>query len=225
MKKTTIVLIAGGVLLAALGLIWRQLHPPLPKFNRAPSIGLGQTLADETVRAVNDRGRIVVVVATDPARPVLPGNGCWEGFRDELQKHAGIRIAATEFIPTEPTQGVIAGQPQVWSTCPSAVFKELWGRHADADALVFFIGLPSWNRVSGAITERVTPKILVVHCEQMPRQSDYRGYFTSGILSGLIGPALGKLPAASPRHPQTPREWFDQQYQVYSPQNFDTLPE
>jgi len=25
--------------------------------------------------------------------------------------------------------------------------------------------------------------------------------------------------------PKTPREWFDRYYQLYTPQNFDTLPE
>jgi hypothetical protein len=54
-------------------------------------------------------------------------------------------------------------------------------------------------------------------------KSHYAGYFSRGILSVLIAKKEGDSSAASTAKPTSSREWFNQSYQVYTPENYDLL--
>jgi hypothetical protein len=103
-------------------------------------------------------------------------------------------------------------------------------RHAQAAAIVFFISLPQWPGDS-VIPPHLSAKIIAVDQQNVGMAGEsmrrrYSGYFSSGIMSALILPKFRSVPAStSPMNPQTPREWFDQFYSVYTEQNADRLPE
>ena len=218
-RRTTIAILC-LLLLSALLALWFRYRPTPVKIDRTPIIGVntgvGARLAEMALQAVPGQGRIVLVTDYDHTRGDHGRDYRWETFHAELKKQSGVTIAATEIVEFDPSE------PEV-SACPSAAFKAILERHADAGAIVFFIDLPDWSKVAGLIPQPVGPKIIAVDNMGEPHKPRYGGYFTSGFLAVLIG--ARSAPAAALAQPKTPREWFDQHYQVYTPQNFETLPE
>ena len=211
------VIVLGGILLITLAFIGWQLRPPaVQPYNRTPLIGAGQLAVDETVRSLSDHGRIVVVFPEAPGtnRQNMPLDPVWEGFRDELKKHTGISITATEFAAFQ--RGAPPG-------LASGAVKTIWERHRDADALVFFYGLPFWSEMRDFVGQRAEPKVIVVDLGAYESLVRYREYMASGVLTALICYGTGTATAYLPS-PKTPREVFSQQYQVCTPQNYESLP-
>lgn len=203
-----VVLVAGG--------LW--LRPASVKIDRTQTLnvstGVGRVLAEETVKLTQGRGAIVVVSdhALEPDRNGRDGR--WNAFRDELKKTPALRIVATEIVTPAPEMGMPG--------CPAAAFLQILNQHADAAAIVFLTDLPEWITVGATAPQRSTPKILAVDNMGDLTQRHYGGYFGSGLLAELIGARLAPAPASG-ANPQTPQEWFDRYYLVYTPQNFATL--
>ena len=221
MQRKPIVIIASVICGIALVAIWLQLRPVPVQIDRAPLIGAaagaGAVLAEETIQAVHDQGRIVLVTDYDHNHSDRGQDFRWETFQAEIKKHSGITIAAIEIVEPDPNEPMI-------SACPSAAFKAIVEHHTDSAAIIFFIDLPEWAKVAALIPRPVGPKIIAVDNVAVPTMARYSGYFSSGILTALIAaqPSPASAPAAQPK---TPREWFDKYYQVYTPQNYESLPE
>jgi len=214
--------IAGLLIVGALVALWFEFRPATQSVDRTPIVGkmtgMGDVLAEETVKAVHGKGRIVVVTPQDPAIAGRWPDDRWETFQRELKKHTAINIIATEIVPADGADGPPPG-------CSRAAFQTLLERHAQADAIVFFMNLPDWERVETTIPQLAKLKIIVVDDHRRgPPKRNYAGYFVNGILAALIGERTANedQPASQPK---TPREWFDKFYQVYTPQNYESLPE
>ena len=218
MNRNIIAGICSVALLGSLVFLWRYYHPSGVKVSRTEVInvqtGFGQVLAEETAKAVQDRGHIVVVTTDPPERFKSRANSHWHAFATELEKHNAIQITATEGVTFEMDSGQLY--------CPRGAFKDIWERHKDADALVFFVDLPEWAAVAEVVSQSGKPKLIAADNAGVLTKVHYGGYFTSGILAALIGKPAQLVP---PSQPKTAREWFDKFYQVYTPQNSDMLPE
>ena len=208
----TKIIITSGVLLIALAAIWRELQPPPAQANPALSIGIGQILTDEVVRSTGGKGEVVVVqrgAGTRQSRRTVDLRA--ESFRAELKQHPNLRLAPPEFVAFE-------------EFCSVAAFKEICDRHAAAAAIVFLVGLPNWVEVGDGGEHRPGPAIIVVDTDSSPTQYRYGGYFANGLLGALI--SFRATPASvQSTGPTTPREWFAQMYQVYTPQNYEMIPQ
>jgi len=209
---------AGILLLLALWAIKRQFWPTLPQINPARIMSLGQVLADATVQAVAGHGHIVAVINAQHQQSGNPLHEEFKSFQNELNKRAAVSLAAIEVVPVDPNEMVLG------NGCSGAQLQALLLKYATADAIVFLIDLPEWGRLQA---RRITPqpgkaRIIVALNGSAPTKREYAGYFANGVLSVLIGARPGPAPMAKPK---TPREWFDRYYQLYTPQNFDTLPE
>ena len=141
---------------------------------------------------------------------------CAAALRDELIKHPAISLASTEFVAAE--RHGLAG-------CSIAALQDVCDRHPEAAAIVFFCGLPTWVDVSGWLAQHATPKLIVVDLNSAQAKLRYGGYFAHGILAAFISSRRDWDPARPVAEPQTPRDWFNQRYQVYSSQNYESLPE
>lgn len=217
-RNKLIGIIAGIVLLLSLWAIKRQIWPTLPQINPARIVSLGQVAADEAVQAVAGHGRIVAVINAQYQQSGNPLREEFTSFQNELKKHRTVSLAAIEVVPEDPDEMVLG------NGCSSAQLQALLVKHATADAIVFLIDLPEWSRLQA---RQITPqsnqaKIVVALNGTAPTKNAYGGYFANGFLAVLIGARPGPSPATPPK---TSREWFDKYYQVYTPQNFDTLPE
>ena len=208
MQPKTIVMIAVPVLLAALVSLWFTLGSSPPPVPRNYFTSLGQVLAQETVAAAGDRGQIVAVIAADHKQSGTPLNAQWQAFTGELKKHAAIQLA----------------EPEVATLDSHLPLVEIIDRHPQASTLVFFMDPPDlrdWNAMANRAT---VPKIVAVGNPDLPAKGHYAQAFNKGILAALIFPRPTAAGAPA-QPPKTSREWFDQYYQVYTPQNFETLPE
>ena len=220
MNGKLISLVCGGILLILLASLWLELRPPTAKIDRTQTLqastAVGQVLAEETAKLTQASGAIVVVAEHVLELDRNGPDARWNVFREELKKYPNIRIAAIEIVKPEPELGMPG--------CPAAAFLKILSRHADTAAIVFLTDLPEWLTVREGILRHFTTKLLALDTMGKLSQRHYAGYFTSGSLAELIGANLTPIgvPMAPPK---PPREWFDKHYQVYTPQNFDTLPE
>ena len=218
MQRKLITILASVILLIALVSIGRRLRPTMPQVDRTRFVGLGQVLADETVKAMAGHGRVVVVINAAHQLASNPAHAELENFQSGLKKHESVSLAATEVVPADPDEMVIG------NSCSGAQLQAILLKHENADAIIFLIGLPEWGIVQarGLAPQPGKAKIIVALTGAVPTKSEYAGYFANGFLAVLIG---GRRAPTQVAHPKTPREWFDQYYQVYTPQNFATLPE
>ena len=219
MNRKIIAVIASLVILVAGVCLWRTLRPSAGnQFDGGIPVGVGQVLAEETAKAVQDHGRVVAVIgkAAQESFGVAPTE--WATFRTELKKHPGVIIDATEVDPPDTD-----GMPG----CSAAAFNDILERHSQADAIIFFMALPSWHFFSTkvALPPPPTAKIIVMGglMTSTPKIY-YTGYFTSKLLSVLL---IGRVAAAPDQiaEPKTPREKFHNGYLVITPANYESLPE
>ena len=206
MQPKTTAIIAGAVLLAALVSLWFTLGSSPPPVPRNLFTSLGQGLAQEAVAAAGDQGQIVVVIAADHKQSSTPLNAQWQAFTGELKKHTSFQLAEPEIATLDSHLSLV----------------EIIDRHPQASVLVFFMDPPDlrdWNAVAN---RTAVPKIVAVGNPDLPAKGHYVQAFNKGILAALIFPRPTVAPSVPPK---TSREWFDQYYQVYTPQNFETLPE
>ncbi len=209
-------IVVGVVLLASVIILWLQFRSVPVNFNRSPIIGMGQVAAEITAQTLQDKGRVLVIVPGIPgsSEKLLPPNGLWNGFEDEIKKHSGISIVATEFADIDR-----GGFPAVSATSLQAILEH----HRDADAVVVFNGLPLWEEMRDFIQQKAPfPKIIVVDIDMAPLKRRYAEYFSSGFLQQLVSLRVERS-SGSTASPKTPREWFDSQYRVYGPADVAAL--
>ena len=210
--------IAGVLLLVALISIWSQMCATTPKMNHKLYYGIGQVVALETIAAVRDHGQIVAVIDGTFTMAGAAHADEWQEFQRELEKHPGVSLSATKSVEIDLND--------TSTGCSSQDFKKLMEEYSDVDAIVFFISLPEWKWLQQhqLTPQRLPPNVIVVDEGMLPSQGHYTEYFASSYVSKLIA-TRRDAPPALPGAPKTPREWFDKYYQIYTPQNFETLPE
>lgn len=218
MQRKLIATTASLLIIVSVVSIWLTLRPSSGSFEARPSVGVGEILAEKTARAIQDKGKIVAVVAEAYRIRGSESQVQWEAFQVELKKHTGISLVTTEVV--QPGQG--DGMPG----CPVTVFKDLLVKHANVDAIVFFMSLPDWRWLQnrGSIPEQLIPKIFVRDDASVSPKNHYGGYFARGLLAMLVMRRLEANPQQISK-PTTTREWFENEYQIFTSQNYEALPE
>lgn len=219
-NQSKIAALCGVGLLAAALLIWYELRSPVPKIDRTPIIGIdrgiGEILAEETLKAIGGQGHIVMVSDFDHDQPRGRVDERWDTFRQEMKKHSAVIFDGAEVVEHDPNEDQVMG-------CPSQAFLGILARHPDADAIIFFVDLPEWLRVSSAVPAQPKFKLLAVHSAGVPTRGHYGGYLTQGLLAALIGGT--RQPTAVTPQTKSPREWFVTQKRVYRTGDIDALSE
>src|ERR1041384_7499304 len=104
-----------------------------PTIKPDPYIGIGQVLAQETAKLIEDHGRIGVFITDYYQDKDNPLANEWNAFREELKKHPSVELAATEIIPS--------GEITPDTAVSYERFQELVKKHSKLNALVVFVGL------------------------------------------------------------------------------------
>ena len=186
-----------------------------PKRELRPDEALGATTAEETARLIGNQGQVVLLVA-DPADYNLPTaelNAEAKAFRKSLQRNKGLKLVATEKIklistPFLPGLSMAPGQ-----------LSKILPRYANANALVSFTGFSQLSNEDLNALKASRPKIILV-CEYWPGCREL-------LAKKLIHLAILRRWESTPESaqpPQTVREWFDQYYTVYTPDQAGQLP-
>jgi len=207
-KKMAIIAVI--VIIASAGWLWHTMMPTPPKINQAPSNGLGEVLAEETLKAIDNHGTVVPVIADSHTTDIQ-----WEAFKKEIKKHNTVTLADPVIV--KPYNGM--EKEGAFRACIDKVVEE----NAKADALVLFVGLPMvWDDNNLMTLPSVGPKIIAVDGNNSPSKA--KKYFINSIVTVLIMSRRTADPNAMD-NPQTPRQWFDREYQVFTKENYESLPD
>jgi len=207
MKPKTTAIILVTVLLVALASLRYTLRSPTPRVNHNIYTSFGQVLAQEAAKALNDRGQIVVISADFHKNSCTVWREQWKAFTGELKKHPSISLVQSDLIK------------------PSRIpLVEILNRYPQASALVYLVDSPDELDLEAVMNRPTLPKLIFLGNPDVSPKKYYGRFVANGILSVLIlaRPVTDPAPVVPPK---TPREWFDKYYRIYTPQNFDTLPD
>ncbi len=202
--------VAGLVLLIAVVFIGSTLLSHSPKTNHAPFIGVGQTVARATASLVQEQGQIAVILPEGYQTDDLSVHDEWQAFCAELKRHPGVHLLGTEIVDL-PTLAEF-GLTQIQAA-------DILNKYPTINVLVSFCGIPPWNQAELSALPRPAPKIVAVAGGDVP----IKGYLASGIAAVVIAPRIP--PRTTATQPRSPAEWFDRSFQVYTPENYQSLPE
>ena len=210
-RRKKVTLIAVAVIAATLVSLFFTMCESTPKVNPLPFIGLGEVLADESAKAIDEKGTLVPVVASYHTAGNSPMTFEWKTFAKTLKKHSGVKMAAPIVVKIDEAA---TGEPGI----SRADFENLVRNNASAGALVFFVGLPAWEANNPLTLPTGAPKIIAVHNSPQPAKP----YFANSIATLLITSRQSPEEKAT-GEPKTPRQAFDRYFQVFTTQNYQTL--
>jgi hypothetical protein len=163
---------------------------------------LGKVMAEKTIPLCEGKGGVVLIVSESDRDQSRPYGIAAEAFRKGLG--SALQVVATEFVPTPQ---VVTRETELF---PAEKFTELLQKHAVADCLVSFIGVPALTPAQIAQLPSPRPQVVVVIARNVPPKV----LFDKKVISLA---ALPKLGADQPLSGHTARELFEAQYQVVTP--------
>ncbi|MCG3150517.1 MAG: hypothetical protein PCFJNLEI_04003 [Verrucomicrobiae bacterium] len=211
-QKRLIATVAVLVIIGSLISLYFTMIPAAPKINRNPFIGRGQVLAEETVKALNNQGRVVLVIADYYQQSGSPMYDELASFRSTLKGNSRIEVAATEVVSPDETM--------VTSGLSGKAFTEILKKHPSVSGLVLFLGMPELEDLAKVQLPTPRPMLIAVQNNASPSKP----YFQQNIVDVLIVPRLNAGDATA-ANPTTPRGWFDKYFEVYTAKNYQSMPD
>ncbi len=211
MKRPLLALISILVIIASGVSIYLSQRSPTARVNLKPFEGVGQVGAESTSKLLNGSGRLVLVAYDAKSSPL---EASVTAFTAELKKFPGLSVAATERVSMKMEE---MAMPEMG--LKATEYLRIVQKHGDADAIVSFVGGPSFpNQDYRQVPER-RPKFVVL--------SGYTPQTKSLMQAGVVNLAI--VPRFEPQkaeaEPKTAREWFERFFMVVTPANMDKLPD
>ena len=211
-RRRKVTVIAVLVIVASLVSLFFTMCEHTPKVNRAPFIGLGQVLADETATAIDNHGTVVPVIADYHATGSTPMADEWNTFAKAIKKHSGVTLAAPVIVKLDESMG----EPGI----SRADFDKIIEKNANAAVIVLLVGMPMLDAKHPLTLPHTAPKIVAVHNTSMPAKQ----YLANSIVTVLITSRMTPEENAA-AVPKTPRQWFDKYFQIFTDQNYQSMPD
>lgn len=187
--------------------IVKPMIPEKIEYNRVPYLGLGQALAEETKKALNGYGSVVVLITKSNKDKGTPAHDQLKGFQNEISKYNGITIVEVLELNED---GLDTGY---WLD----QFERVLKRYGKINVIVSLIGLPAFDPQHPPKMPDSPPKIIAVNQSFNTTQD----YFKYSLATVLLSPRT-KHSLDSNSTPKTPREWVESQYEVLTAKSFDT---
>jgi hypothetical protein len=169
-----------------------------------PLEALGAVLAEETANIMGGRGNVLVLtVARGNVKPGTPPKQPDTAFEKEMKKRAGI-VVTKEYLET--------------MELPAEQLIKLISRRPNADAVVSFVGLPVFTESDISSVHEKPVKMISV------------SWVKNGLREALEGKLihLAIVPhtaTATAKKPVTTRDWFNQYFEIYTPDKAASLTE
>lgn len=177
---------------------------------RDPNAGLqravGDRLATEAGRLASGQGTVAGVTLETGASAALDEQ--WRAFQARLQAVPGMRLGGVERVDGDkgdkygPGAGLSARR-----------LTRLVEKNRDAAVLVSFIGLPDLEEKEVAALGTTRPKLVAFSRSMKGVVAALR----RGVAHAVIVPRF-EFPAPGDANPSTPAGWFDQRFQVVTPE-------
>jgi hypothetical protein len=178
-----------------------------PKEDVRAAHGLGQRMAEETVRLLPQGGKVVVVAWDRGYSPIRmqEQSAQLKSFRRFMGRHRQqIDLAAIEWVDLDQVDratGRLKG-----------VFSDVLEKHPDASIVVSMIGVPDIERVEIEKLGRKLPAFVVVTDMQ---EKTLEPFFQNSLVTVAIVPRLEPVTDEEHHHePVTASEWFERSYKV-----------
>lgn len=206
--KFLAVIAVAGVAIAGF-LVWKQFSAP--RVNLRPSAAVGEVVADEATKLLGGKGT-VVLVSREPPKDGPDANGeKIDSFKTAIRQRNGIKLHTSEWL-TRPPVGTmdtgVASQEELLAALE---------KNGEANALILLAGLPP---LSPALQEKFKAVKLLAVCGY---SVNVKRWLESKSLAVVVVPRFSDPPADAPP-PKTPREWFDREYQLFTPETISLLP-
>lgn len=178
------------------------------KIEPGPYSALGEVAAKATSSLLEGKGKVVLIVR-EPDRNASTALGlAAKVFKDVLKQTGGVQVTATETIKLTVALTLSGAEPLT-----PEKFVELLSKHASADALISFAGVPRLTPEQIGQLPQARPKVVAVVAHNPPTKA----MFARGVLHLAILPR--RALDASARTPTTTQEWFDANYLLLTPAN------
>ena len=175
-----------------------------PAFNQPLHQAVGQVMAEETVKLLDQKGKIIVLAVNPREFPELKAQ--LTSFTAVLKKAPAVTIKEQCLLKADdPKYGVGRG-------LSAKRLIQVMSKYRDADAVVSFIGTPNLTDQDLTQLAQAHPKFIaeVRSTERTLKLLD------SGVLQLVVVPRFA-FPPPGPKHPHSPREWFNRYFQVLTP--------
>jgi len=199
--------------LAGVGVLYFSFwYVPGPAVNRAPALGLGQSVARETVKLLSGKGRVFLIHRDSAAFKNPIAETQVKGFQAALAE-AGQKIAVTNLLRVDPLRV---------ASVPPGDFFELLRRTTEADVVVSFLGPPDLTQDQAEALKTSHARVVAVCSGNLPQQMNLKTLFERQLLHVAI--ISRTLPQRSLPENATPQAWFEMLYEVVRPANLGDLP-
>ena len=212
MKSRNVVGLLAVLLLAgAAWLIWRNTDGP--KVNLRPSAAVGEVLAEEVNRLLGGKGTIVIL-SRQPFADVPDANGQRiEAFTAAVRKAHGLKVAPLDWLPRPPMGTMDLG------TVSAEQLLAAFDKNSEAGAFLILAGMPPFSEAIAAKVKARSLKLIAV-CGY---SAHVKRWLQSEALAAAVVPRFGELPPGTPE-PKSARDWFDREYQLFTPATLSQLP-
>ncbi len=174
------------------------------KANLKQHQGLGQVMAEETIRLLGRNGaKRIVLVALDIADPTMTAQ--LRAFQQTLKQCQDLRIEDKVLLKPD---GQHRSGPGVGLSAKRLV--EIVKAHPNAHAIVSFAGVPNPEQAEMKGLDLKNKKF-IAEARQSPER--IKKLLERDVLDAVIVPRF-TFPAPAPKKCKTPREWFDKYFQV-----------
>jgi len=209
-KKNALIAIAS--LLVILGsaswIYYREFKAP--KHDVGLHRRVGEVMAEQTVKLVGTKGRLVLITIPTGPEPELKTQ--LEAFRATLKKIGNYEIKEHELDTKDQAKyGLGAG-------LSGRRFVRTVKNNPKADAIISFVGAPKLSDEEIAELTK-TPKFIAEtrSPDHLPKLFD-KQIIQIAVASRFVFPAPG------PRKTKTAQQWFDKRYQIVAADSVSTIP-
>jgi len=204
----TLAILACGL---AAFIFWRQSSDP--SVSLEPSAAVGEVLAEEISRLLGGKGTVVLLSRQPPKEGPDANRERIESLEAALKRRPTLRLAAPDWLPRPPV-----GTMDLGVVTPEQFMAAL-DKNPEANAFVVFAGLPHYSQaLAGKVNQRSVK--LVAVCGY---RGDVRRWLESKALAIAVVPRFDDPPANAPA-PNTPKAWFDREFQMFTPETLSRLP-
>ena len=182
--------------------IYRNSRPPKDEVKLSVQEAIGEALAEETIKATESKGKIVLITLEEGQSPEL--DQYVAAFKDRIYD-TPVKIARTDHISDEKS-----GKYGPGSGMSGKRFVRIIKKYPEADAIVSFVGTPDGeDEELKELKEQPVPKFIAF--SRAP--DDIDEMFEDKLLFAAIVPRF-EFPAPGPEKPKTKQEMFQKHYQV-----------
>ena len=205
MNKQLTAILAVAIIIGSVFFIYRQQAGPQMRSNVTVFRGLGEVVAEQTLKAVNNRGQVVIWMFkhTDENNPAM--EAILKSLTESLKKAPNVKLLPSEKV-TINTAG--EGVSEV-AGIPKSQFLDLLEKYSTANFVISFVGVPSLTAQDKRSLGEKHPKLLVVDTFEYAGQAKQ---YDPQLVATAIVPRLGGV--STNTEAKTARQMFDRYFQV-----------